>query len=594
MKKLCYFFCLFFFLLAWTAQAQGPQVSQVYPANLAIVEQGDLEIVIDFDQPLDLSAVDVSTFKVFGRWTGPRTGLGFSLSNDNKTVRLLLDTDNDPFNAGEWVSVSINTLLKGANGEQMALGYAWNFWIATSQGSLRQTKIKTIDLRQPGEGLLQTYGAYAGDLDNDTYSDLVAVNETSDDLRVMLNDQQGDYSAGAMAIINMGQATPSPNEGADFNFDGDIDLAVCTAHDNELRVLMGDGEGGFFSQDDYTTGANARGLVVMDYNGDGAEDIIIANRGSSNLTLFANDGTGVFEKMTIDPDPLGLGESGLAAVDANNDGLMDLFLGNYESQEIALLLGDGKGGFTLIDKIKLTGEDRPWMIAVADFNHDGFADVASANSNGNTLTIHFAEGDLGFLPEPQTLIHPRGIFPLAIDVGDIDGDNDLDIVTSNYTSVSYLIFENDGFGDFSVADELSATKNASCAILHDRDNDGDLDISATDEGDDRIFLFENVLLNNSLEDIAELFNSIRLSPNPFEDQLQIDFYLRERAKVNLNVFDVTGRKVATVWDGKLTGGKHRLFWDGKNEADVKVNGKVYFLEMQVGERVLTKLVFKKE
>ena len=64
----------------------------------------------------------------------------------------------------------------------MELGYAYGFWVKTKEGILDQPLVETIELRLPGETYLQSYGAYAGDMNNDGFSDLVVVNESSDDL----------------------------------------------------------------------------------------------------------------------------------------------------------------------------------------------------------------------------------------------------------------------------------------------------------------------------------------------------------------------------------------------------------------------------
>ncbi len=568
--------------LLWNGHlsAQAPQVLRVSPANLSIVAPEALVIQIDFDRALDLSSIDFSTFKVSGRWTGPYREAVISMDNDNRTVRLLLDTEILPFIAGEWVTGYLTKAIRAANGEYLPRGYVWNFWIATRPGSLAQQKIKTIELRKTGEGLIQAYGAYAGDLNRDSYSDLTVVNETSDDLRILLNDGQGDYHVEEMTVLPMGTATPSPNEGADFNGDGDIDLAVCTAHDNELRVLFGDGEGHFYQQDDYETGENARGLAVLDYNGDGSEDILIVNRGSHDVCLFTNDGMGNFSKQTIDLDPNGFGESGLAVVDANNDGVQDLFIGNYLSGEVSLFLGDGAGNFSLSDKQPLAGGNQPWMLCTGDFNGDGLADVASANSGGNSMTVHFNEGNGRLSGQIFSISPEQALFPLAIDAGDLDGDGDLDLVTSNYQSATFTVFENDGTGDFSTSVHvLRSSDKASCAILHDRDNDGDLDITATDEGLDQVLLFENRLDNTAVK-VLEGFALANLGPNPAIDQVGLRFELERPQALSWEVVDERGRVIRRWPLRRWEAGGQQLSWNLDDERGQRVAAGQYWWRVQ--------------
>lgn len=68
---------------------------------------------------------------------------------------------------------------------------------------------------------------------------------------------------------------------------------------------------------------------------------------------------------------------------------------------------------------------------------------------------------------------------------------DLDAITSNISGKNFTLYENLGDGSFGNPRTLAASGAGSCAIIHDRDNDGDLDITGVDEIDDLIVLFEN-------------------------------------------------------------------------------------------------------
>jgi hypothetical protein len=89
------------------------------------------------------------------------------------------------------------------------------------------------------------------------------------------------------------------------------------------------------------------------------------------------------------------------------------------------------------------------------------------------------------------VVYAGGSFTLAVDLGDIDGDGDLDMITSHYSSNEFIQWENDGQGVFVNPISYPAGSAGSCAILHDRDNDGDMDVSAIDEVDDLLILLEN-------------------------------------------------------------------------------------------------------
>ena len=79
--------------------------------------------------------------------------------------------------------------------------------------------------------------------------------------------------------------------------------------------------------------------------------------------------------------------------------------------------------------------------------------------------------------------------PFAIDLGDLDGDGDLDTVVSNYRA-DWEILVNDGSGQMSLSSSVNATRAASCALLVDVDSDGDLDLVLIDEEEDEIIVMQ--------------------------------------------------------------------------------------------------------
>lgn len=569
-----------FIILAQYISAQAPNVISISPSAQYIAAAKDAAITVTFDTTLEPSSVNNTSFRVMGRWSGPASGT-LNLQNDNTEV---VFTPDEPFFAGENISVSLSKGIQSSSGENMAKGYAWTYWIATTPSEMVLEYVKTIELREPGETWLQTYGAYAGDLNNDGSSDLIVVNERTDDLRILLNDGQGDY--GDYELIQMGNSLPSPNEGADFNNDGELDFAVSTAHGNEVRVFFGDGSGSLSNMESYTTGEGARGLVVLDCNGDGYDDMFITNRLSDNITMLTNNGDGTFETEMM--NTTGQAETACAIGDANNDGIMDIFIGMYQSRELGIMIGDGEGNFTLGNTISVQG--RPWMIAAGDLNGDGLPDVASANSQGNLSVVAFGDGQ-GGLSAPQTLPANNDRFPLAIDLGDLNGDGDLDIITSNYDGPNYTIFENDGTGQFTLATTLTAPNLASCAILHDRDNDGDLDVTLTDEGDDLILFYDNTSPTSIKESVDIPFH-FEISPNPFSEQALIEVDFSKKTAVQVKIRDVQGKLVKQIASTASITGQQQWQWDARTDSGALVSNGVYFVLIEMdGQRFAKKLFY---
>lgn len=546
------FFLLIAFLLSFEIATAAPVVVSVSPAPNFLTANATADIVVDFSVPIDPLSVDSVTMKIFGHWSGVPQGQ-IVLENNNQRFRF---TPARPFSAGELVTVSLAKGIQDTNGQPMAKGYAWTFWIRTSPGSMSLQAIGTIPIRRPGEGHIQSYGAYGGDFNGDGFLDLAIPNEISRDVRLFLNDSSGMYTSFAVFDLPQGN-TPSPNEGADLNSDGIIDYVVGNAGNDRVTVMIGDGAGGFSSMVSYQATNNVRGVAILDLDGDGHMDIVTASRGGNSICTFRNYGDGTFApRVTLEAG--GNQETACVAADMNNDGILDVVVGTHQSNHMIVLLGDGNGGLTPQPPVPAGG--RVWMIACGDVDGDGNVDIVSANSFTNNLTVLLGDGEGGLLPFAA---YSTGSFPLAIDLGDIDGDGDLDVVTSNYGGRNWTVYENISSGLFGNPRSLPASMAGSCATLYDRDSDGDLDMTGIDEIDDLVFLFLNPG-TVSVDPKSELPSTFALEqnyPNPFNPGTVIGFRVKSRESISLKIFDVLGREVATLVEGVFEPGIHTRTWD---------------------------------
>lgn len=440
-------------------------------------------IVVHFDRPVLPSSVNGRRFSALGRWSGAGAGT-YTFSNGDQTVTL---TPTRPFSAGEMVTVLLSHDLLAADSSPLrSAGYAYQFWTRTCPANLSFVAGTPFTNRVGG---IQTriYGAAATDMNEDGFLDLTTVNEVSADLRVFLNsaDGQGNYDfpfhPPAFAI----GVESSPNEPSDFNRDGHLDLASAASSSNRVDISFGVGDGTFSSSQVRAVPSAPHGLAVLDANGDGAMEVATSNTGGNNVSLLMNDGSGNFA-AAVNFEGGGSGEYGLTAADMNNDGILDLVVGARTSQTVIIQRGNGNGTFTNLGSFNAGGS--VWMLVCGDVNGDGHMDVTCANNGASSNGAILLGDGAGGLAAPVTYFGDPNV---ATDLGDFDGDGDLDWVLSSFSAGHWRLFTNNGVGTFAFVQTFPALNNPSCAVILDFDNDRDLDLALTDEIADVITLQKN-------------------------------------------------------------------------------------------------------
>jgi hypothetical protein len=77
-------------------------------------------------------------------------------------------------------------------------------------------------------------------------------------------------------------------------------------------------------------------------------------------------------------------------------------------------------------------------------------------------------------------------------------------------------------------------------------------------------------------------------PNPFNPVTTIGFTTTEASDVNLSVFDISGKLIKVLVNGRLEAGSHKVVWNGENEKGSKVASGVYFSRLTIGDSVTTR------
>jgi hypothetical protein len=261
---------------------------------------------------------------------------------------------------------------------------------------------------------------------------------------------------------------------ADFNNDGDVDIACTNDWPNAVSVFMGNGVGGFSSPVNYTTAPNSPySPSVGDFNGDGNIDIVTADFFSGLVVLLGN-GSGGFSTTSFISTGVNVKVKSTVCADFNADGNTDI-VGICETiaNGIVILTGNGSGGFSAPTYTSITAG--PTAIASADFNADGKPDIAITEQNN--LNIYIGNGTGGFLA--PTAIAINGYLPEIL-CKDFNADSKIDIAVTGYNNNSIAILLGNGSGGFFAPTNFSTTLMPSSLGSGDFDSDGNLDLIVTE------------------------------------------------------------------------------------------------------------------
>ena len=217
-------------------------------------------------------------------------------------------------------------------------------------------------------------------------------------------------------------------------------------------------------------------LVAGDFNHDGNMDLAVNCTGFDVVAILFGDGQGGFTLAGHFPtDTL---TKGLDVGDVNRDGNLDLVNAANWGYDETVLLGDGLGAFHVASPpSEIDGDGEPVRLLLRDFNNDGKLDILVNAPDDDKVVLYFGDGK-GNFPGPDLEI--EGVqHPFGMDAGDLNGDGNLDAVVggpSNTPGTSLVtVMLGDGAGGFSIS-TFSVQELPSSNKIGDLNNDGIPDI----------------------------------------------------------------------------------------------------------------------
>ncbi len=297
----------------------------------------------------------------------PRAVLVGDVNNDgHQDIFAIVQNDAEP-NASTWVAMGGGDGTFGApvlspvnfsdfrNGRMPALAdlnndgildaampSVGNSRVALLHGFGNGTFQQLITLPTPAE----TKSVVAADFDLDGRVDLAVLSES---VSVYRNNGFSSFSFQRLGIFPAANTT-SHIASADFNGDSIPDLVTSTdsigalnGNPGKVAILLGSGKGGFGAPREYIVGRGAGQMATGDFNGDGSQDLAVANSGynlgstggETRVSLLYGDGNGLFPNIR-DFSAANF-PRGIAAFDIDSDGDIDIVMPDWGQSRLTLL-----------------------------------------------------------------------------------------------------------------------------------------------------------------------------------------------------------------------------------------------------------------
>ncbi len=258
----------------------------------------------------------------------------------------------------------------------------------------------------------EPHSVFSADFNGDGDLDLAVSVYYYDSVSVLMNNGDGTFAAAVNYPV--GDYLSSVFS-ADFDGDGDFDLAVVGFWSDAVFILMNNGDGIVATSANYTVGHLPTSVFSADFDGDGDFDLAVSNGGSDNVSILINDGNGSFAPSVN--YSVGDGPRSVFSADFDGDGSFDLTVANQNSDDVSILMNTGDGTFA--PAINCSVGDEPYSVFSADFDGNGSFDLAVANAHSDNVSILMNRSSALIIPldiKPGSCPNPLNVKAPKIDM----------------------------------------------------------------------------------------------------------------------------------------------------------------------------------
>jgi len=501
------------------------------------------------------------------------------------------DVDNNGFN---------DIIAAGADGNEICV------WLHSGDNPVTWTK-EIVD-----ENFIGAIYVYAEDVDGDSLIDLVGAGWYAHLVAWWKNLGGSNPIQWEKQIIDSSFLQAHEVFVLDLDKDNNMDVIGASAQGHIVAWWRNDGNipVNWTKQNIGTNFSGARSISAGDIDGDSNNDVVGAALLSNEISWWRNDGGNpiVWTKFSVSNNFNGAHKVCLFDLDGDQD--LDILGTAYMNNQIAWWRNDG-GDPIEWTKIVVTNNFYGAVIGYShDFDEDGDVDVVGSAQGSNQVAWWSNEGGNPLVWDKHQIKSGFSeVWPLQI--GDIDGDSDIDVVAGANNANTINWWENSLFssdfqaeptsGEVPLQVQFTDLSNLSQPITSwewDFDSDGIIESyeqnptwTYNEKGSYSVYLkvsdgqaedieIKEDYITSSISGIEEIiipekFKLYQNYPNPFNPSTTIRYELPEGSNVIIKIYNLLGIEIRKLVSEFQPAGFKTIYWDGKDKNGNSVDSGMY-------------------